>query len=450
METTILQTLTITALITSTSVQTSVLLSCPSVLISSTPSASLSEPLSIIGTASNSGAGPSSEPGSGTGTGSASGPCPGQGYTCDDCLDGWFCPPAQTPAVSAPCGYGWPCYHCDDGWFCVPSPQTIGASRPQASLTPSVIYSNAYPAAGGYEYIGCYQNKPETVIDDVRLMYLASNMANDQCIQFCRSHSYTIAGTRSGTQCFCGNSLPNSVIVNDAQCNMTCGGDTIGSTMCGGPEALSIWSSDNIVQQGQSSGLSSLLATATGLQQIGDLAYTKVQVASSIYTRATKASSASNWSDSLVTSNLSELEMAMLSVIASKANEKQGTAAQNFIGSISVVLNMGMSKIANDVPFANLTSSSMFVTGASSITMTPKHAIALTAVPTEATLYMTEVAGGNVATRTAEAKSSDVGVGAGGTMATLDGAAVDDNEVLRTSGASTIGRKVPRRRAHWV
>ncbi|KAI6086705.1 hypothetical protein F4821DRAFT_278420 [Hypoxylon rubiginosum] len=67
---------------------------------------------------------------------SAQGPCPGAGYTCDDCLDGWFCPPPQTPAQSAPCGFGWPCVHCDGGWFCVPRP-TLGPDTCSESSGPT-------------------------------------------------------------------------------------------------------------------------------------------------------------------------------------------------------------------------------------------------------------------------------------------------------------------------
>lgn len=394
---------------------------------------------------------------SGSGTGVGSGPCPGQGYTCDDCLDGWFCPPAQTPAVSAPCGYGWPCYHCDDGWFCVPSPQTIGATRP--SLTPTVVNSNAYPAASGYEYVGCYQNTPDTVLKDVRLMNLVSEMTNDQCIRFCQSQSYTIAGTTSGTQCSCGNSLSDSIIVNDAQCNMTCGGDTTRSTTCGGPGALSIWSSDNIAQQGQSSVLSSLLATATGLQQTGNLAYTKLQITPSIYAWPPTASSASHLSTSLAKSDLSELEMVMLSVITSKSNEKHGADAQDFIGSMSSALNMGKSKIAENVSFANFTSSTAFITGISSVMLAPKPAIALTAVPTVTTLYMTAMASDNAATLTAEANSTGGGIGADDVSASLDGeqmsslldgAEVDGTDIIITLSASKRERRALRRRAHWA
>ncbi|KAM5384488.1 hypothetical protein ACJZ2D_001524 [Fusarium nematophilum] len=57
------------------------------------------------------------------------GPCPDRGFQCAECLDGWFCPPRETPAQPVPCGLGWPCYHCASGWFCelvlVPEPTMV-------------------------------------------------------------------------------------------------------------------------------------------------------------------------------------------------------------------------------------------------------------------------------------------------------------------------------------
>lgn len=427
------------------------MITCPSALVSNTPSASLGEASSILGTASGSGVG--------SGSGSGSGPCPGQGYTCDDCLDGWFCPPAQTPAASVPCGFGWPCYHCSDGWFCVPYPQTVGAARPQVSSPPSAVIPNAYPATNGYQYAGCYQDTSDSVLKDVQLMKLSSEMTNDQCINFCHSKSFVIAGTKSGTQCFCGNDLLGSVLVSNGRCNMTCTGDATESTICGGPDTLSIWGFDSSIQQEQSPGQSFSLAMAPGTQETGGMAYTKVQITSSIYTWPPTESSASNPSTSLATSDLSELEMAMLSVIASKVHEKQGAAAQGFIGSISSVLNVGMSSIAGDVPPANSTSSTAFITGSSSITFAPKPAIALTAVPMEATLYMTAMAGSTTATNTAEANSSIDDIVADDASASLDGdqvsssldeAEVDNTVIIPILSAMKTERRAPRRRSHWV
>lgn len=52
--------------------------------------------------------------------GGANGPCSGQGFRCDECLNGWFCAPQETPAQVLSCGLGWPCFHCTSGSFCIP------------------------------------------------------------------------------------------------------------------------------------------------------------------------------------------------------------------------------------------------------------------------------------------------------------------------------------------
>lgn len=367
----------------------------------------------------------------------------------------------QTPAVSAPCGTGWPCAHCDDGWFCVPSPQTVGAAMPQASSTSSVVVPNAYPATNHYQYAGCFQDTSNTILRDAQLMEVASGMTNDQCVTFCQSQSFAIAGTKSGTQCFCGNDLSGSAVMSSEQCNMTCAGDTMESTVCGGPGALSVWSFDSSFQHaGLSSGEQSSLSLATipSPQETGAIAYTKML--KSIYSWPSTASSAGNSPIPLATSDLSELEMAMLSVIASKAQKKQGTAAQGFIGSISSVLNMGMSSIAHDVPLANLTTSTAFNAASSSISLVPKPTVPLTVVPTAATLYMTASTGGTVTTRTPETNGLNGDVGAidastalnGNQVSpSIDGADVDDTDIVPTLYATTKKeRRAPRRRAHWA
>lgn len=431
-ETTILQVVSVTALVTSTSVQTSLVITCPSALASNTPSAS-----SILGT------------GSGTGSGFGPGPCPGQGYTCDECLDGWFCPPVQTPAASVPCGFGWPCYHCSGGWFCVPYPQTVEAARPLASSTLSAVVPNAYLATNDYQYVGCYQDTSDTVLTDGQLMKLASDMTNDECINLCRSKSFAIAGTKSGTQCFCGNDLLGSVLVSNGQCNMSCAGDATQSTLCGGPEALSIWGLLDTSIQEESPEQSFSSTVTPEAQGTGGMAYTKMQITSSIYAWPPAETSVSDLPTSLAASDLSELEMAMLSVIAFKARETQGTAGQGFIGSISAVLNMGTSNIADDVPPANLTSSTAFITESSSITLAPKPVHGLTAVPTDSTLYMTAMADDTTATHTAEANNPMDDIVADDASAAMDGDQVGSSAIPILPGTKRE-RRVPRRRSHWA
>lgn len=198
------------------------------------------------------------------------GPCPGQGYVCDDCLDGWFCPPTQTPAQPAPCGYGWPCYHCAHGWFCAPQQttvtlcplsQTTAASAgvatpssqqpagPTASLTTFVTSSPSFhPATGGWSYAGCYRDDANRSLKNYSVVApAASDMTNDKCITLCRDNNFSIAGTEYGSQCFCGNVLVDSILLDDSRCNMTCDGGS--GRFCGGIWALSLWSADGKVLQ---------------------------------------------------------------------------------------------------------------------------------------------------------------------------------------------------------
>lgn len=73
-------------------------------------------------------------------------------------------------------------------------------------------------------------------------------MTNDKCIALCRANNLSIAGTEDGFQCFCGDVLLDSTLLDDTHCNMTRdGGGSAGS--CGGPWALSLWSTDGKVAQ---------------------------------------------------------------------------------------------------------------------------------------------------------------------------------------------------------
>ena len=198
------------------------------------------------------------------------GPCPGQGYSCDDCPDGWFCPPPQTPAQPAPCGYGWPCYHCSHSWFCAPQPSTVTmcpssqasvasvqatgtspqqATLPTASMTTFVTSSPSFhPATGGWSYAGCYRDDPNRSLKDYSVLApVAGGMTNDKCIGLCRANNFSIAGTEDGFQCFCGNALVDSMLLDDTRCNMTCDGGS--ARFCGGAWALSLWSADGKVSQ---------------------------------------------------------------------------------------------------------------------------------------------------------------------------------------------------------
>lgn len=178
------------------------------------------------------------------------GPCPDHGYTCDDCLDGWFCPPVQTPAWPAPCGYGWPCYHCEGGWFCVPLPEDLPSAALLASASTSSVVTPTHPSVtNGYLYAGCYADDSTRVLSKAEVLDLRGGMTNGECVRFCQKQGLALAGTEDGAQCFCGNVLLGSALLSPDHCNVTCTGDLTNSTVCGGSWALSVWSSDGTAQQ---------------------------------------------------------------------------------------------------------------------------------------------------------------------------------------------------------
>ncbi|KAK0611060.1 WSC domain-containing protein, partial [Immersiella caudata] len=251
------------------------------------------------------------------GSGGNSGPCPGSGYTCDGCIDGWFCPPSQTPALPAPCGTGWPCYHCSGGWFCIPSPtpqpttvttcptppirdviteepETVKTQITVTATTVVVARSVAtaaeifHPAVADWSYGGCYKDDIARSLKDSSITGpLSGGMTTDICITFCRSQGFALAGTKNSFQCFCGSVLFDSVLVEDTDCSEACSGDA--SQLCGGIESLSIWSADGKVTKNISPdrqfvmpvptpGQSEMLVNTGGLRQMVIKVTTPVEV----------------------------------------------------------------------------------------------------------------------------------------------------------------------------
>lgn len=382
-QTTIYYVQTITALMTSTTVQTSIMTFCPSAFSSYVPSA-----YPGLGNAGSSG-------GSGTGTdGSEAGPCPGQGYTCSDCLDGWFCPPFQTPAAQVPCGYGWPCYHCEGGFFCVPIPQTVAPAAPvHAHSTPTP--QTALPAdpqpTNGYQYVGCYEDNPNRSLRDAQLLSVAGGMTTGQCVDFCQTQGFAIAGTEDGTQCFCGTLLLDSVTLDEGHCNMSCSGDVANSSMCGGPWALSIWTIDGSVQQAQDQSPEKrvTLATAPGWQDALAVK-SKFDAATAVYAWPPLGPSISTGAGSLTSMNTSKLESAILAAVAAEASGLapiEPASASDIIASVSMILNMGMSSIASDLSLVGPISNTILFSGPTNIPLAPGPVIPLTNFPPLATTF---------------------------------------------------------------
>lgn len=465
-ETTIFYVQTITALVTSTSVQVSTVTQCPSAFASYTPTptspgvspaGSGVYPFGSRGAPSGSGGSP--------GGGSGTGPCPGEGYTCDSCSDGWFCPPLQTPALPAPCGYGWPCYHCAGGWFCVPRPQNTGAGIQKYPTSSSGIkVPSTYPDTNGYKYVGCYQDSPNRALRDAQLLTLAGGMTSGQCISFCSAQGFTIAGTEDSTQCYCGYKILDSIAMESSQCNMSCAGDPTNNTMCGGPWALSIWSINGSIQQGQSPEKQVTLATSASWQQPGSVRLSKGVVTTAISAWPPLAPSA----DTGITvtdptsMGVSDLESAMLAAVASEAGGValvDSTSASGIIESVSMILNMGMSSIASVLTLAAPASLTPFISGPTNLPLGPGPVVPSTTIST-GVVYVAESAAIRLPTLNPIESNPIGGDAAANALGTSDSSAFvdmtsnaadrEEAHVFPTLPGVGKGWRAARRRAHWA
>ncbi|KND90936.1 Xylosyltransferase oxt [Tolypocladium ophioglossoides CBS 100239] len=188
----------------------------------------------------------------------ASGPCPGRGFNCSECLNGWFCPPQETPAQVVPCGLGWPCFHCNSGWFC--APEDIPAST-QGPPTPTTTTSlgpgstntaplgNPEPKDAGtaldWGHLGCFRDAiNRTLVGSKPLDYLRGDMSNSTCIEHCTSKGYSFAGTEYGKECWCGLSIRDDAVrLPESFCDTPCQGAE--SSCCGGSWAVSVFMCSN-------------------------------------------------------------------------------------------------------------------------------------------------------------------------------------------------------------
>ncbi|KAI6382687.1 hypothetical protein MCOR25_000498 [Pyricularia grisea] len=189
------------------------------------------------------------------------GPCPGRGYTCDRCSSGWFCPNGVQPRRDTPCGYGWACEDCITGFFCVPDPATLSsvlqaavcpapapAPAPTLLLPLTPLLPRPVVALPQGRYAGCYSDSTERALGDLKFLGEVDGtpMDNGQCLDMCQKSGYKLAGTEDGTECYCGNYVYNSYLIDDSRCSSPCSGDSTAS--CGGPWALAIYSPDGRVE----------------------------------------------------------------------------------------------------------------------------------------------------------------------------------------------------------
>lgn len=277
-------------------------------------------------------------------------------------------------------------------------------------------------------------------------------MTTAQCVDFCSVQGFPLAGTEYSTQCFCGYMLLDSIVMDESQCNMSCAGDSTNTTMCGGPWALGIWSVDGSVRQGDSPENQFTLATTPGWQITGGVRYSRTTVATPIWAWPPFASSPSPAGAApSPTMDMSGLESAILSAVAAEAGGMallDSAAAGGIIESVSMILNQGMSSIANVLSLTTPAINTPFISGPTNIPLGPGPVVPSTAIPTATTLLA----------ETAVIPIPTEAVAAGEDTTADDRGALDGSAGAEDDGSYTFPilpgvnrrRRAPRHRAHWV
>ncbi|OQU99815.1 hypothetical protein CLAIMM_05396 [Cladophialophora immunda] len=109
------------------------------------------------------------------------------------------------------------------------------------TITPSNATFFTDLTSQGWAYMGCgtdnYYNRILTGASESN-----GQMTNENCVAFCESKGFSIAGSEYADECYCGNSIPDSGkpvpgVVGD--CTMSCAGDD--SEFCGGSGTISLY-----------------------------------------------------------------------------------------------------------------------------------------------------------------------------------------------------------------
>lgn len=119
---------------------------------------------------------------------------------------------------------------------------TAGAA-PTTTGTPVTVNGtdSTLPDIAGFKYAGCFKDgRDRALAGEVRPNL--GKISNTNCITYCKSKGWALAGTEYGGQCYCGNSLSGSELLDESACAIPCEGE--GSETCGGGWALSVYSAD--------------------------------------------------------------------------------------------------------------------------------------------------------------------------------------------------------------
>ena len=99
--------------------------------------------------------------------------------------------------------------------------------------------------SGVYEWSGqCVKDNATHVLSQ----YVATTSTNTPalCMKLCHDKGYLYAGVEAGSMCNCGNTPPpESILVNEDQCNLTCSGDA--TQTCGGDSMMDVYNTGNVI-----------------------------------------------------------------------------------------------------------------------------------------------------------------------------------------------------------
>lgn len=115
----------------------------------------------------------------------------------------------------------------------------------QRFLASAVIACSLYSVAeatfyGVWTDVGCYSSTdPQALETNMTNMVMieAKFLSKDTCQKAC--YAFSVAGTRDGAECWCGNSIKGKQLPSSA-CNMPCPGYDFDK--CGGKDAINIYS----------------------------------------------------------------------------------------------------------------------------------------------------------------------------------------------------------------
>lgn len=148
--------------------------------------------------------------------------------------------------------------------------------------------------SSGWGYQGCgadnYYNRAFTGASTS-----SSGMTNEQCVQFCGSKGFSVAGSEYSNQCYCANSIPASAqpvpgVVGN--CNMPCAGNA--SEFCGGSALMSIYQKCTGSSCSNAAGVGGGSSVPSSSPQSSPKAYTTTSTQSSVVQRPQSSSTSSS------------------------------------------------------------------------------------------------------------------------------------------------------------